>query len=61
MQWDDSNNAGFTAGSATWLPVSDTYRNINVQVRHIYNNNNNNNTCNNDDDDDKDDDNNYYY
>ncbi|XP_041359243.1 maltase 1-like isoform X2 [Gigantopelta aegis] len=31
MQWDDSSMAGFTTGPATWLPVSDTYTDINVQ------------------------------
>jgi oligo-1,6-glucosidase len=31
MQWDSSSNAGFTAGSKTWLAVNPNYREINAQ------------------------------
>jgi alpha-glucosidase len=31
MQWDDSENGGFTRGTA-WLPVQDDYRRINVAI-----------------------------
>ncbi|CAO1380539.1 unnamed protein product [Diamesa hyperborea] len=31
FQWDDSNNAGFTKGNSTWLPVASTYRDANVK------------------------------
>lgn len=30
MQWDASNNAGFTTAQKTWLPVHDDYRNQNA-------------------------------
>lgn len=30
MQWDDTKNAGFSAGSKTWLPVPESYRQYNV-------------------------------
>ncbi|XP_058832025.1 maltase A3-like [Topomyia yanbarensis] len=32
FQWDDSNLAGFTNGTGTWLPVGSNYRSINVKV-----------------------------
>ncbi|XP_053690081.1 maltase A3-like [Sabethes cyaneus] len=32
FQWDDSNLAGFTSGTGTWLPVGPNYREINVKV-----------------------------
>ena len=32
MQWDDSNNSGFTSGENTWLPVNPSYlKGLNVQ------------------------------
>ncbi|GAC1669569.1 MAG: alpha-amylase family glycosyl hydrolase [Steroidobacteraceae bacterium] len=33
MQWDNSRNAGFTAGEP-WLPVSDDYAAVNVATEH---------------------------
>jgi alpha-glucosidase len=30
MQWDSSENAGFTAGAATWLPIDASHVSINV-------------------------------
>lgn len=32
FQWDDSNLAGFTSGTGTWLPVGPNYREVNVKV-----------------------------
>lgn len=31
FHWDDTKNAGFTSGNATWLPVSEKYRKNNLQ------------------------------
>lgn len=31
MQWDDGPNAGFTAGTQTWLPVAADYAEVNVK------------------------------
>ena len=32
MQWDDSNNSGFTSGENTWLPVNPSYlKGLNIQ------------------------------
>ena len=31
MQWDNTQNAGFTSSDETWLPVNDNYKEINVQ------------------------------
>ena len=31
MQWSDEYNAGFSAAGKTWLPVSDTKRDVNVE------------------------------
>lgn len=33
FQWDDSNLAGFTNGSTTWLPVGPNYETTNVKVQ----------------------------
>ncbi|XP_065090958.1 maltase A3-like [Ochlerotatus camptorhynchus] len=33
FQWDDSNQAGFTNGTGTWLPVGPNYRTVNVKVQ----------------------------
>uniref|UniRef100_A0A1Q3FRM2 alpha-glucosidase n=1 Tax=Culex tarsalis TaxID=7177 RepID=A0A1Q3FRM2_CULTA len=33
FQWDDSNLAGFTSGSTTWLPVGPNYQTMNVKVQ----------------------------
>lgn len=33
FQWDDSNFAGFTSGSATWLPVADNFTECNVKLQ----------------------------
>lgn len=30
MQWDDTNNAGFTSGTDTWLPLNPNFKEINV-------------------------------
>ena len=33
MQWSDHHNAGFTSGiKSPWLPVSDDYPEVNVEV-----------------------------
>ncbi|XP_037945294.1 maltase A1-like [Teleopsis dalmanni] len=32
-QWDASNNAGFSTGDQTWLPVSDTYKQNNALMQ----------------------------
>jgi oligo-1,6-glucosidase len=42
MQWDDSPNAGFTAGAKTWFAINPNYREINASQaltdeRSIYN------------------------
>jgi glycosidase len=34
MQWDDSENAGFTEGKP-WLPVNENYRTLNVKAESI--------------------------
>ncbi|KAL1395363.1 hypothetical protein pipiens_011315 [Culex pipiens pipiens] len=33
FQWDDSNLAGFTSGTTTWLPVGPNYKTTNVKVQ----------------------------
>ena len=33
FQWDDTKNAGFTTGDATWLPVNDNYEVLNVAAQ----------------------------
>lgn len=33
FQWDDSNFAGFTSGSSTWLPVADNFTECNVKLQ----------------------------
>jgi len=32
MQWSDGRFAGFTTGNSTWIPVSDDYYGVNVEV-----------------------------
>lgn len=32
MQWDQSAQAGFSSSSKTWLPIADSYRQVNVAV-----------------------------
>lgn len=34
FQWDDSRNAGFTAGEKSWLPISTNYKCVNVKTQH---------------------------
>lgn len=31
MQWDTTNNAGFTTGPQTWLPIHENYKSVNVE------------------------------
>jgi glycosidase len=31
MQWDSTNNAGFSSGNSTWLPIEKDYKSINTQ------------------------------
>lgn len=33
FQWDDSDFAGFTTGSSTWLPVADNFTECNVKLQ----------------------------
>uniref|UniRef100_A0A1Q3FPA3 alpha-glucosidase n=2 Tax=Culex tarsalis TaxID=7177 RepID=A0A1Q3FPA3_CULTA len=33
FQWDDSKDAGFSTANHTWLPMSPTYREVNVKVQ----------------------------
>ncbi|XP_053690084.1 maltase A1-like [Sabethes cyaneus] len=37
FQWDDSKNAGFSVANKTWLPVSLTYKDVNVEQQQIAN------------------------
>lgn len=37
FQWDDTENAGFSTGSSTWLPVADNYTINNVQLQQSQN------------------------
>jgi glycosidase len=31
MQWSDANQAGFTTGNKSWLPINPNYKDINVK------------------------------
>ncbi|XP_058460534.1 maltase A3-like [Malaya genurostris] len=33
FQWDNSENAGFSTANKTWLPVSPTYKDVNVAIQ----------------------------
>lgn len=33
FQWDDSANAGFSNGSKTWLPLSESYESVNLAAQ----------------------------
>ena len=35
VQWDDSPNAGFTAGESTWMAVNENYKTINVAQQEL--------------------------
>lgn len=38
FQWDDSKDAGFSTANKTWLPMSPTYKEVNVKVELAANN-----------------------
>ncbi|NXD75372.1 SLC31 protein, partial [Halcyon senegalensis] len=38
MQWDGKDNAGFTEGNSSWLPVHSDYRSVNVETQMTWSN-----------------------
>ncbi|NXG74653.1 SLC31 protein, partial [Baryphthengus martii] len=38
MQWDGKENAGFTEGNSSWLPVHSDYQSVNVEIQMTWSN-----------------------
>ncbi|XP_008943441.1 PREDICTED: neutral and basic amino acid transport protein rBAT [Merops nubicus] len=38
MQWDGTDNAGFTEGNSSWLPVNSDYQSVNVEIQMAWSN-----------------------
>ncbi|NXS39145.1 SLC31 protein, partial [Balaeniceps rex] len=38
MQWDGKDNAGFTEGNSSWLPVNSDFQSVNVEIQMTWSN-----------------------
>ncbi|XP_010177868.1 PREDICTED: neutral and basic amino acid transport protein rBAT [Mesitornis unicolor] len=38
MQWDGKDNAGFTEGNSSWLPVNSDYQSVNAEIQTTWSN-----------------------